>query len=334
MNEYLQSYIEPELEARICALVLGEASAFEAGEIERLMTERPELKSYQVGLEKIHELLGEAHEVQDNLEWKLSDEYRGKILVKSNEKKCEEMVEKRRKRISMIAQRRLIYTLAACFFLTLVIVVLNQPRSLEGDQSSTLAKSEPGLEEDNLGVGLATQSSISPASVALEGLQKNRLSMQRDMTEEPAKLKKSKDLPAGEGFNTGFAPESGGARGKELPSEDLSFVQKEEAGLDSARSGNENKKIELGARAKARAVQKMDNDEAAAGLENSVVEAEVALQEMKVQAAPDEKPSELIEPKKKPKKKSNVEGWGNRILLPTIILLSLFLAWRWAKRSL
>ena len=68
----------------------------------------------------------------------------------------------------------------------------------------------------------------------------------------------------------------------------------------------------------------MDNDEAAAGIEKSIVEAELALQEMKVQAAPDEKQSELIEPKKKPEKKSNVEGWGNRILLPTIILIEPF----------
>ncbi|MFT6596457.1 MAG: anti-sigma factor RsiW, partial [Akkermansiaceae bacterium] len=44
MNDDLQSYIEPELEARIVALVLGEASAFEAEEMERLMEEMPELR--------------------------------------------------------------------------------------------------------------------------------------------------------------------------------------------------------------------------------------------------------------------------------------------------
>ena len=330
MNEYLQSYIEPELEARICALVLGEASAFEAGEIERLMTERPELKSYQVGLEKIHELLGEAHEVQDNLEWKLSDEYRGKILVKSNEKKREEMVEKRRKRISIIAQRRLIYTLAACLFLTLVIVVLNQPRSLESERSSIVAESQPGLEEENLGIGLASQSPISPASVVLEGSPRNRLSMQRDMIEEPSKLKKSNSSLTGEMFG----PENGDATGEGLPSEKLSYVQKQKTGLEATRSSNENKKIELGARAKARSVRTRDNDEASAGSENSEVEAELALQEMKVQAPPVEKQSESSEPEKKPRKKGALEGWGNRISLPTIILLSLFLAWRWAKRIL
>jgi len=330
MNEYLQSYIEPELEARICALVLGEASAFEAGELERLMSERPELKRYQIGLEKTHELLGEAHEVQDNLEWKLSDECRGKILVKINEKNREEMVEKRRKRISIIAQRRLIYTLAACLFLTLVIVVLNQPRSLESERSSIVAESQPGLEEENLGIGLASQSPISPASVVLEGSPRNRLSMQRDMIEEPAKLKKSNSSLTGEMFG----PENGDATGEGLPSEKLSYVQKQKTGLEATRSSNENKKIELGARAKARSVRTRDNDEASAGSENSEVEAELALQEMKVQAPPVEKQSESSEPEKKPRKKGVLEGWGNRILLPTIILLSLFLAWRWAKRIL
>lgn len=330
MNEYLQSYIEPELEARICALVLGEASAFEAGELERLMSERPELKRYQIGLEKTHELLGEAHEVQDNLEWKLSDECRGKILVKINEKNREEMVEKRRKRISIIAQRRLIYTLAACLFLTLVIVVLNQPRSLELERSSIVAESQPGLEEENLGIGLASQSPISPASVVLEGSPRNRLSMQRDMIEEPAKLKKSNSSLTGEMFG----PENGDATGEGLPSEKLSYVQKQKTGLEATRSSNENKKIELGARAKARSVRTRDNDEASAGSENSEVEAELALQEMKVQAPPVEKQSESSEPEKKPRKKGALEGWGNRILLPTIILLSLFLAWRWAKRIL
>ena len=330
MNEYLQSYIEPELEARICALVLGEASAFEAGELERLMSERPELKRCQIGLEKTHELLGEAHEVQDNLEWKLSDECRGKILVKINEKNREEMVEKRRKRISIIAQRRLIYTLAACLFLTLVIVVLNQPRSLESERSSIVAESQPGLEEENLGIGLASQSPISPASVVLEGSPRNRLSMQRDMIEEPAKLKKTNSSLTGEMFG----PENGDATGEGLPSEKLSYVQKQKTGLEATRSSNENKKIELGARAKARSVRTRDNDEAPAGSENSEVEAELALQEMKVQAPPVEKQSESSEPEKKPRKKGALEGWGNRILLPTIILLSLFLAWRWAKRIL
>jgi hypothetical protein len=212
----------------------------------------------------------------------------------------------------------------------LVIIVLNQPRSLEAERSSIVAESQPGLEEENLGIGLASQSPISPVSVVLEGSPRNRLSMQRDMIEEPAKLKKSNSSLTGEMFG----PENGDATGEGLPSEKLSYVQKQKTGLEATRSSNENKKIELGARAKARSVRTRDNDEASAGSENSEVEAELALQEMKVQAPPVEKQSESSEPEKKPRKKGALEGWGNRILLPTIILLSLFLAWRWAKRIL
>jgi len=116
MNEYLQSYIEPELKARIVTCVLGEALDFEVGELERLILERPELKSYQIGLEKVHGLLVEAHECEGKLEWQLSDEVRRKILTKINEKGSEEIIEESRNRISIIAHRKFIHTLAACFF--------------------------------------------------------------------------------------------------------------------------------------------------------------------------------------------------------------------------
>ena len=43
MSDHLETYIEPELEARIVAMVLGEASEFEQEELERLVSERPEL---------------------------------------------------------------------------------------------------------------------------------------------------------------------------------------------------------------------------------------------------------------------------------------------------
>ena len=38
MNDDLQSFIEPELEARLVALILGEASAFEEEELEPLFS--------------------------------------------------------------------------------------------------------------------------------------------------------------------------------------------------------------------------------------------------------------------------------------------------------
>ena len=56
----LHTYIDPELEARVVAWVLGEASAFEAAELERLIAERPELAIFKRRIEAVHGLVGEA----------------------------------------------------------------------------------------------------------------------------------------------------------------------------------------------------------------------------------------------------------------------------------
>ena len=126
MNDDLQSYIEPELEARIVALVLGEASAFEAEEMERLMEEMPELRSYREGVGKVHGLVGEAHREQEDEEWRLSDERRGKLFSKIEEKKrgYEALIEKQRKK--RISRQGLIYLCAACLMIMLVMLMLMQ----------------------------------------------------------------------------------------------------------------------------------------------------------------------------------------------------------------
>ena len=155
MNKDLQTYIEPELEARIVALVLGEASAFEAEELERLMSEKPELNTFRTGLEKIHGVVAEAHEEQDDSEWQLSEGRRGKILAKIEERKRYEMIEARRKRISRIAQRRLIYTCAACLVLTLVILGLTQPMgSLKEEAPSSVYSTSEGQQMDSKEIDL------------------------------------------------------------------------------------------------------------------------------------------------------------------------------------
>src|SRR5579871_1028146 len=68
-----------ELEARIVAWISGEASAFEIAELERLMTERPELAIFKRRIEAVRDLVAEA--VRPEKEpLKLSDEARGKLL--------------------------------------------------------------------------------------------------------------------------------------------------------------------------------------------------------------------------------------------------------------
>ena len=57
-EDNLQPWIDPELEARIVALVLGEASDFEREELERQMSGSPELAVFKQRIEAIHGLLG------------------------------------------------------------------------------------------------------------------------------------------------------------------------------------------------------------------------------------------------------------------------------------
>ena len=59
-NPDLHPFIEPELEARVVAWVLDEASAFEVAELERLCAEKPELGIFKRRIEAVHGLVGKA----------------------------------------------------------------------------------------------------------------------------------------------------------------------------------------------------------------------------------------------------------------------------------
>jgi Mg-chelatase subunit ChlD len=76
--------IEPELEARIIALVLGEASDFETEELNRLIKLRPELAAFKLRMESVHGLLREvgAGEFEAPAEdWKLPADKRNAVLA-------------------------------------------------------------------------------------------------------------------------------------------------------------------------------------------------------------------------------------------------------------
>ena len=76
--------LPPELEARIVAWVLGEASAFEAAELGRLCAEQPEVALFKRRIETVHELAGEAERPMSATEresLRLSAEKRAKLLA-------------------------------------------------------------------------------------------------------------------------------------------------------------------------------------------------------------------------------------------------------------
>ena len=72
--------LSPDLEARVVAWVLGEASAFEAAELERLCAEQPELAVFKRRMQAVHGLVGEATKpTKEPL--RLSPERRARVLA-------------------------------------------------------------------------------------------------------------------------------------------------------------------------------------------------------------------------------------------------------------
>jgi secreted protein with Ig-like and vWFA domain len=84
----LQTWIDPELEARIVAWVLGEASEFEAAELSRILAEKPELGIFKRRIEAVHGLVTAASRI-DLDPMRLSEERRQAILEKIGVQKPE-----------------------------------------------------------------------------------------------------------------------------------------------------------------------------------------------------------------------------------------------------
>ena len=81
MNDKLQPVPDEHLEARITAYILGEASPFEAAEIESLIAKSPELKLFANRTRTLHGLLKDAETTSNSpdAEWKLSTEKRAAL---------------------------------------------------------------------------------------------------------------------------------------------------------------------------------------------------------------------------------------------------------------
>ena len=75
----MENSISPELEARIVAWVAGEASAFEAAELERLIQEKPELAVFKRRIAAVQGLVAEAVR-PEKAPFRLAPERRAKLL--------------------------------------------------------------------------------------------------------------------------------------------------------------------------------------------------------------------------------------------------------------
>jgi len=75
----LQTWIDPELEARVVAWVLGEASDFEAAELARIVAGKPELQIFKRRIEAVHGLVAAASRMElDPI--RMSEERRRKLI--------------------------------------------------------------------------------------------------------------------------------------------------------------------------------------------------------------------------------------------------------------
>ena len=133
----LQTWIEPELEARVVAAMLGEASPFETAELDRLAGEKPELVIFKRRLEAVHGLVGLALS-PEQAPMRLAADRRAKILQTigatparqqtgdKNSLILLELAEARRKRRR---RRILTYSLAASLPFAAILAVVLAPSS-------------------------------------------------------------------------------------------------------------------------------------------------------------------------------------------------------------
>jgi secreted protein with Ig-like and vWFA domain len=113
------------LEARITAWVLGEASSFEAGELEKLCAADPALGLFERRLRVLHGLVAEDFKAGPAAEWKLSAERRAKITdLLGVAPEVEQKIEARRRKSRGPSVRGMILALAACVVLGFISISL------------------------------------------------------------------------------------------------------------------------------------------------------------------------------------------------------------------
>ncbi|MFD0893406.1 von Willebrand factor type A domain-containing protein [Luteolibacter ambystomatis] len=123
MKEEDSNPLEPvgdePIEARIVAWVLGDASAFEAAELERLCAANPELEAFRRRMLALHGLLGEAGDTAPDDQWKLSPDRRSKVeaLFNAPSAPAAATLLKPQKRSSQPWIRQALMATAACLVL-------------------------------------------------------------------------------------------------------------------------------------------------------------------------------------------------------------------------
>src|SRR6478735_11309584 len=127
------------VEARIVAWVLGEASTFEAAELERLCEERPELLVFRRRMRALHGLLTEAEAARPDESWKLPSEKR-KVLDEIFGAETVTRIDHHKERRIRREAWRSFFAIAACLVLAVVVLQLIHPVWISSSVSSSEKK--------------------------------------------------------------------------------------------------------------------------------------------------------------------------------------------------
>ena len=149
------------VEARIVAWVLGEASAFEATELERLCEERPELLVFRRRMRALHGLLTEAEAAETDHSWKLPPEKRKALDEIFGVETVVQLDARKELRVRRYGRRAML-AIAACVVITFFVVRMTpwkhvaeatlevKPRSLGASSSSQLTPQFFGTELEKI----------------------------------------------------------------------------------------------------------------------------------------------------------------------------------------
>lgn len=129
-DDNIEVWNDPELEARILAMIMGEASDFERAELEREIAKDPALQRFQEEMQSLTEFGGLAHQPDDDPEWKLAPERREKLLdtFRCDDGDSQEPVVPTQASIKTSHyQWRNAISMAACLMLTLLVMAVMFP---------------------------------------------------------------------------------------------------------------------------------------------------------------------------------------------------------------
>ena len=129
-SDDLQSGLIPELETQIVALIHGELSGDALEAVEAEVAKDPAAEAYRERILFVHEVLGESSFGAEDTEWTLAPERKEQLLetlsgeVSSASQQGMINLNDLREKRTQVAGRRAMWSLAACFCFTLVLVTL------------------------------------------------------------------------------------------------------------------------------------------------------------------------------------------------------------------